>query len=172
MSPWDIDSLQAFGETIRARKREEEKNVLDRKEIEARQRRIAEHNQAMLETLPYYPFLNKSFVYFVKGRHTNVVKIGWSNDVHTRVRDVARAHFDGPCRVIGLFQGGVELETRCHEIFESYRVPGTKEMFHYSDMMEKHLQSVMTDEEKSLVKGLNDYVSGHIPNWDIDKTEV
>lgn len=145
----------AFGDSIRSRLADKEDQIEKRKKLEEWYKNLVEWNQKELESKWYYPFINQNFVYFIKDNKGNRVKIGWSNCVHDRTNTISNSIFTGNGIVIGLFYGGIDLESRFHEIFKDYRIVGESEMFFYSDEMKKYLNSVMTDEEKGLVMRLN-----------------
>lgn len=165
MNPQQFDEFMAFGDKIRADQEQRTKRMKEEKQQEEEMQRIREHNQMILETRSYYPFLNHDFVYFLKEVDGNKVKIGWSNSVHTRVYDVSKDLFSNNGLVIGLFRGNAALEARCHEIFEDERVVGTREIFYHSDHMKTFLQNVMSDEEKELVGTLNEYMGRCVVGW-------
>lgn len=155
MNQKQFDEFMAFGEYIRNRMEEEKDQAEKKRKQEEWRKNMIEMNQRELESKWYYPFINQNFVYFIKDREGNRVKIGWSNSVHDRTKSISANIFAGNGVIIGLFRGGVDLESRCHEIFDDCRISRSSELFFYSDEMMKYLSNVMTDEEKELVTRLN-----------------
>jgi hypothetical protein len=156
MNQKQFDEFMEFGDSIRSRLADKEDQIEKRKKLEEWHKNLIEWNQRVLESKWYYPFINQNFVYFIKDNKGNRVKIGWSTCVHNRINTISKYVFAGNGIVIGLFHGGVDLESRFHEIFKEYRVVGESEIFFFSDEMRKYLNSVMTDEEKRLVMRLNE----------------
>lgn len=155
------DELMEFGKCLRANAAEREKFILDAKKKEEEWRRAIAYTEELKKLSPDYPFSNTPFVYFLKGQN-NLVKIGYSWEVPARVRTMASELFNNNCQVIGLFHGGRELEERCHNIFDDYRLIGTREIFFHSEQMSTYLQNVMTDEERKLVKRVNEKLDLYI----------
>lgn len=156
MNQKQFDEFMAFGEQIRKCLDDGKDQAEKRRKHEEWHKNMIEMNQRELESRWYYPFLNQNFVYFIKDRKGNRVKIGWSNSVHDRTKAISYNVFAGNGIIIGLFRGGVDLESRCHEIFDDYRISRSSELFFYSDEMMKYLNNVMTNEEKRLVQRLNE----------------
>lgn len=161
MNQKQFDEFMAFGERIRKCVEDEKDQAEKRRKHDEWHKNMIAMNQRELESKWYYPFINQDFVYFAKDSKSNRVKIGWSNSVHDRIKVILNNVLMGNGVVIGLFCGGINLESRCHEIFKDYRIVGASEMFFYSDEMGKYLTDVMTDEEKELAQRLNEaYVIG------------
>lgn len=65
MNPQQFDEFMAFGDRIRVDQEERTKRMKEEKQQEEEMQRIREHNQMILETRSYYPFINQNFVYFL-----------------------------------------------------------------------------------------------------------
>lgn len=138
---------------------------LDYQKITERRRqerwdRIRANTEELIKRRPYYPFINTELVYFLKDKNSNNVKIGWTWAAHIRVVSLSRSLFNRDSFIIGLFRGDRSLEDKCHKTFRDQRIQRTGEMFYYNDDMKKYLDSVMTEEEKNLVKILNEKILG------------
>ncbi len=161
MNQKQFDEFMAFGDQIRKCLEDEKDQLEKRRKHDEWHKNMIEMNQRELESKWYYPFINQNFVYFIKDSRGDKVKIGWSNSVHDRIKAISDNIFARNGIVIGLFRGGVDLESRFHEIFKDHRIVEESEIFSYSDDMKKYLNGVMTDEEKELVQRLNEvYVVG------------
>lgn len=62
-------------------------------------------------------------IYFIRGKESGKIKIGYSIHPGQRKRDLQTAHYE-PLEVIGLLHGPPSLEAELHERFGRYRIRG------------------------------------------------
>lgn len=83
----------------------------------------------------------RRFVYFLLGRRAKFVKIGCSDNVKRRVKQIARSNPIGKVgRLLGCIEGDFSVEQRLHETFAQYHERG--DWFRYCGSLRRMLDRI------------------------------
>ena len=106
-----------------------------------------------------------NFIYFISW--SNMIRVGQSFDIKTRLITYARQLKNPKPVLIGLIEGGLQDEWLLHtHVFPLYRIAekGKREWYHDRNEIRKFAGDLMTDEHRALVNQLNQYLG-----WDVDQ---
>lgn len=137
-------------------KRRFKEDILNEK-YEEHKKALIEY-QSLLAIDPLFRLIDKGFVYFLKNRDEDIVKIGYSTIVYKRVFDVSRIMFNGNGILVGLIPGGLSQESKIHQQFHHINIKGSFELFFYTDSLRYFIQENMTDVEREYIEIINNRV--------------
>ena len=72
----------------------------------------------------------EKLVYFIKSKHTGLIKIGYASDVFERIKQLSSGNTDR-LLLLKTIKGGKKKESELHKLFDRYRKEG--EWFYPSD---------------------------------------
>lgn len=95
----------------------------DKKEKELENQRIVEARKSSKNVLSNQDSKTKSYVYFIQGEKGGPIKIGYSTNVESRVKEL-QTGFPTKLVVLALIPGRIWHETELHKRFQKHRLHG------------------------------------------------
>ena len=96
----------------------------------------------------------------------DLLKIGYTKDIDSRI-DSYYLH-NPECRLLQTREGGTELESYFHSLYNKYSYPKRREWFYYSQEIVDNFQSISLEdrdlmEKEDYIVGLREYLKSEVP---------